>query len=123
MDMQSENRFFDDLAKMVNGIAGTVAGAGREAESAMRDRAKEFVGRMDFVSREEFEAVKQMAATARAEAEALKARLDKLEDVAQPAPAPTTAAKPAVAQPLAKPAAKPAPVKPADRKSTRLNSS
>ena len=52
--MQSENRFFDDLAKMVNGIAGTVAGAGREAESAMRDRAKEWVGRMDFVSREEF---------------------------------------------------------------------
>ena len=38
--MQSENRFFDDLAKMVNGIAGTVAGAGREAESAMRDRAR-----------------------------------------------------------------------------------
>src|SRR3546814_11836718 len=60
MDMQSENRFFDDFAKMVNGIAGTVAGAGREAEAAMRDRAKEFVGRMDFVSREEFEEVKQI---------------------------------------------------------------
>src|SRR3546814_3171254 len=104
MDMQSENRFFDDFAKMVNGIAGTVAGAGREAEAAMRDRAKEFVGRMDFVSREEFEAVKQMAATARAEAEALKARLDKLEGVAKPAPAPKTAAKPAVAKPAAKPA-------------------
>ena len=72
--MQSENRFFDDLAKMVNGIAGTVAGAGREAEAAMRERAKEFVGRMDFVSREEFEAVKEMAARARAEAETLKAR-------------------------------------------------
>jgi BMFP domain-containing protein YqiC len=56
--MQSENRFFDDLAKMVNGIAGTVAGAGREAEAAMRERAKEWVGSMDFVSREEFEAVK-----------------------------------------------------------------
>ena len=83
--MQSENRIFDDLAKMVNGIAGTVAGAGREAEAAMRDRAKEWIGRMDFVSREEFEAVKQMAATARAEAEALKARLDKLEGAAKPA--------------------------------------
>lgn len=103
--MQSENRFFDDLAKMVNGIAGTVAGAGREAESAMRDRAKEWVGRMDFVSREEFEAVKQMAATARAEAEALKARLDKLEGVAKPAAA---APKAAAAKPTAKPAAKPA---------------
>jgi BMFP domain-containing protein YqiC len=105
--MQSENRFFDDLAKMVNGIAGTVAGAGREAESAMRDRAKEWVGRMDFVSREEFEAVKQMAATARAEAEALKARLDKLEGVAKPAAAPKAAAAPA-----AKPATRPAARKP-----------
>ena len=101
--MQSENRFFDDLAKMINGVAGTVAGAGREAEAAMRDRAKEFVGRMDFVSREEFEAVKQMAATARAEAEALKARLDKIEGAATQ----KTAAKPAAAKPAAKPATKP----------------
>ena len=100
--MQSENRFFDDLAKMVNGIAGTVAGAGREAESAMRDRAKEWVGRMDFVSREEFEAVKKMAATARAEAEALKARLDKLEGAAAPKSA---AAPKADAPKAAKPAA------------------
>ena len=99
--MQSENRFFDDLAKMINGVAGTVAGAGREAEAAMRERAKEFVGRMDFVSREEFEAVKQMAATARAEAEALKARLDKLEGAATPKAA-------AVKTPAGKPAAKPA---------------
>ena len=106
--MQSENRFFDDFAKMVNGIAGTVAGAGREAEAAMRDRAKEFVGRMDFVSREEFEAVKQMAATARAEVEALKARLDKLEGVAKPAAASKAAAKPVTAKPAAKPAARPA---------------
>ena len=111
--MKSENRFFDDLAKMVNGIAGTVAGAGREAESAMRDRAKEWVGRMDFVSREEFEAVKKMAATARAEAEALKARLDKLEGVTEPAvaskaaAAPKAAAKPAAAKQAAKSAAKP----------------
>lgn len=107
-EMQSENRIFDDLAKMINGIAGTVAGAGREAEAAMRERAKEFVGRMDFVSREEFEAVKQMAATARAEAEALKARLDKLEGVAKPAVAAKAAAKPAAApQAAAKTAAKP----------------
>ncbi len=106
--MQSENRFFDDLAKMVNGVAGTVAGAGREAEAAMRERAKEWVGRMDFVSREEFEAVKQMAATARAETEALKARLDKLEGVAKPAVAAKAAAKPAAApQAAAKTAAKP----------------
>lgn len=105
--MQSENRFFDDLAKMMNGIAGTVAGAGREAEAAMRERAKEFVGRMDFVSREEFEAVKQMAATARAEAEALKARLDKLEGAAKPAAPKTAAPKNAATKAAAKPAAKP----------------
>ena len=113
--MQSENRFFDDLAKMVNGVAGTVAGAGREAEAAMRERAKEWVGRMDFVSREEFEAVKQMAATARAETEALKARLDKLEGTAKPAPAKPAPAKAAAApktRPTAKPAAKPAARKP-----------
>ena len=111
--MQSENRFFDDLAKMVNGVAGTVAGAGREAESAMRERAKEFVGRMDFVSREEFEAVKEMAAKARAEAETLKARLDKLEGAAKAAPAKPAPAKPAAAAPkAAKPAAKPAARKP-----------
>lgn len=82
--MQSENRVFDDLAKLVNGIAGTVAGAGREAEAAMRERAKEWIGTLDFVSREEFEAVKEMAAKARAEADALKARLDRLEGIAEP---------------------------------------
>lgn len=102
--MQSENRIFDDFAKMVNGIAGTVAGASREAEAAMRERAKEFIGRMDFVSREEFEAVKEMAAKARAEADALKARLDKLEATAKP--------KPAAAKTPTKPVAKPAPRKP-----------
>lgn len=107
--MQSENRFFDDLAKMLNGVAGTVAGAGREAEAAMRERAKEWVGRMDFVSREEFEAVKQMAATARAETEALRARLDKLEGAAKPAAAaPKAASNPAAApKAAAKPKAAP----------------
>ena len=81
--MQTENRFFDDFAKMLNGVAGTVAGMGREAESSMRERAKEWVGGMDFVSREEFEAVKAMAAAARDEADALRARLDALEGAAK----------------------------------------
>lgn len=102
--MQSENRIFDDLAKMMNGIAGTVAGAGREAEAAMRERAKEWIGRMDFVSREEFEAVKEMAAKARTEADALKARLDKLEAAAKPAATPKAAPKAAA---TAKPKAAP----------------
>jgi BMFP domain-containing protein YqiC len=77
--MQSENRIFDDVVKFVNGAAGTLAGMGREAEAATRERAREWIGGLDFVSREEFEAVKAMAAAARDENEALKARLDKLE--------------------------------------------
>jgi BMFP domain-containing protein YqiC len=77
--MQSENRLFDDFVKLMNGVAGTVAGAGREAEAQMRDRMKGFFGGMDFVSREEFDAVKAMAAAARDEADALKVRLDALE--------------------------------------------
>lgn len=77
--MQSENRLFDDLVKLVNGAAGTVAGMGREAQSGARDRAREWIGGLDFVSREEFEVVKAMAAAARDEADVLKARLDALE--------------------------------------------
>lgn len=81
--MQSENRMFDDLVKFVNGAAGTVAGMGREAQSGARERAREFIGGLDFVSREEFEAVKAMAAAARDEADALRARLDALEAKSQ----------------------------------------
>ncbi|MCC2601820.1 accessory factor UbiK family protein [Sphingopyxis yananensis] len=91
--MQSDNRIFDDLAKVVNGIAGTVAGAGREAEAALRERTKEWIGTLDFVTREEFNAVKELAANARAEADALKARLDKLEGISAGA-APSTADAP-----------------------------
>ena len=77
--MQSENRIFDDLAKMMNGVAGTMAGMGREAEGSMREKMREWVGGMDFVSRDEFEAVKAMAVAARDENDALKKRLDALE--------------------------------------------
>jgi BMFP domain-containing protein YqiC len=77
--MQSEKHIFDDLSKFLNGVAGTVAGMGREAQEAFKERNREWMGGLDFVSREEFEAVKQMAATARAEAEELKARVAALE--------------------------------------------
>lgn len=100
--MQSQNRFFDDLSKVLNGLAGTVAGVGREAEASARERAKEWFGGMDFVSREEFEAVKEMAAKARAEADALKKRVDALEKGAT-FPVRKTAAKPAASR---KPAAR-----------------
>lgn len=82
--MQSQNRIFDDLVKMMNGVAGTMAGVGREAEGSMREKMREWVGGMDFVSREEFEAVKSMAAAARDENDALKARIDALEKAAKP---------------------------------------
>ena len=77
--MQSENRLFDDFVKMVNGLAGTVAGVGREAEASAREKMREWMGGMDFVSRDEFEAVKAMAAAAREENEILKSRIAALE--------------------------------------------
>ncbi len=80
--MQSENRFFDDLVKLVNGAAGTFAGMGREAEASARTKAKEWIGGLDFVSRDEFEAVKAMAAAARDEVDTLRRRLDALESKA-----------------------------------------
>jgi len=65
--------------KMVNGFAGTMAGMGREAESGAREKFREWVGGQDFVGRDEFEAVKAMAAAARDENEILKARIAALE--------------------------------------------
>jgi BMFP domain-containing protein YqiC len=112
--MQSQNRFFDDLSKVLNGLAGTVAGVGREAESSARERAKEWFGGMDFVSRDEFDAVKEMAAKARAEADALKKRVDALEKAAS-APASKPAAKRATASKAS--GQKAAAPKPAARKS------
>ncbi|WP_114228064.1 MULTISPECIES: accessory factor UbiK family protein [Sphingomonas] len=92
--MQSQNRLFDDFVKIMNGAAGTVAGMTREAQDGIKERMREFVGGMDFVSRDEFEAVKAMAATAREEVEALRNRLAALE--ARGAPAAATA-KPSAA--------------------------
>ena len=80
--MQSENRMFDDLVKLMNGAAGTLAGVGREAEAGARTRAREWIGGLDFVGRDEFEAVKAMAASAHDEIDALTARIAQLEAAA-----------------------------------------
>lgn len=80
--MQSQNRMFDDFVKMMNGAAGTFAGMGREAENSMRDKMREWVGGMDMVGRDEFEAVKAMAAAARDENEVLRQRIAALEAAA-----------------------------------------
>ena len=77
--MQSDNPLFADFAKLMNSAAGTFAGMGREARDAARERFKEALGGLEFVSREDFDAVKDMAAKARDEAEELKARLAALE--------------------------------------------
>jgi BMFP domain-containing protein YqiC len=77
--MQSENPLLADFAKLMNAAAGTLAGMGREARDGARERMREAMGGLDFVSREEFDAVKAMAAKAREECEALKARLEALE--------------------------------------------
>ena len=77
--MQSDNPLFADFAKLLNSAAGTFAGVGREARDAARERLREALGGLDFVSREEFDAVKDMAVAARDEAEALKARIAALE--------------------------------------------
>ena len=93
--MQSENRLFDDFVKMMNGVAGTMAGMGREAEASAREKMREWMAGADFVSRDEFEAVKAMAAAARDENEILKSRIAALEGkVAGPAAGAKRATKP-----------------------------
>jgi len=77
--MQSENPLIADFVKLMNSAAGTFAGMTREARDNARERVKETLGGLDFVGREEFEAVKDMAAKARTEVESLAARVAALE--------------------------------------------
>ncbi len=77
--MQTENRLFDDLARVASGAINTLGGLREEIELRIKERLERFAGDMDLVSREEFDAVKAMAAKARAEQEALAARVAELE--------------------------------------------
>ena len=77
--MQSENPMIADFVKMANSAAGTFAGMTREARENAREKMKQALGGLDFVSREEFDAVKDMAAKAREQAEALETRVALLE--------------------------------------------
>ena len=77
--MQSENPLLADFVKLMNNAAGTLAGMTREAREQGREKFREAFGGMDFISRDEFDAVKDMAAKAREEADALKERLAALE--------------------------------------------
>lgn len=77
--MQTGNRFFDDLAKVASGAASTVVGVKQELDAMVRQRIERLVADFDLVRRDEFEAVKAMAANARAEQERLDRRLSELE--------------------------------------------
>lgn len=77
--MQSGATFFDDLARLMTGAMGVAQGVQDEAKTFMRSQADRFVAEMDLVSRDEFEAMKQLALDAKAEADALRARLEALE--------------------------------------------
>lgn len=82
---QTSNRFFDEIARVMNDAAGAAQGVKREVETVVRSQAERILRDLDLVKREEFEAVKDMARLAREENEALKARLDALEKKAGPA--------------------------------------
>ena len=73
------NRILDDFAKLMTDAAGAAQGVRREAENIFRAQAERLLNSMDVVQREEFEAVRDMAAKARAENERLAQRLAALE--------------------------------------------
>ena len=77
--MQSQNRFFDDMARVAAGAMGALSGVRGEIEARFRDQFERILAGMDLVSREEFEAVKAMAAKAREEQEVLAQRIAELE--------------------------------------------
>lgn len=77
--MQTQSPFFDEIARLMSEAAGAADGVRREAETVMRGHLQRLIADMDFVSREEFEAVKDILRTAREENEALKVRLSALE--------------------------------------------
>jgi len=76
---QSSNRFLDELAKLMTDAAGAAQGMRREVETLMRAQGERLLRDLDVVQREEFEAVKEMAARAREENERLAQRLAQLE--------------------------------------------
>ena len=113
--MQSQNPFFDDLARMASGAMGALSGLRAEMETMMRQQFERLTSGLDLVPREEFEVVQAMAQKAREEQEALTARVAALEaklaaqSGAPAAAKPKAAAKPPVAKDKAPPKPKAAP--------------
>lgn len=77
--MTGPNKLFDDLSKLMTNAMGVAQGARTEAETAMKSWMDRWLADRDFVTREEFDAVRAMAQKAREENEALKARIEALE--------------------------------------------
>ena len=77
--MQSRNKFLDDMSQLMTNAMGVAQGARTEAETAMKSMVDRWMAGRDFVTREEFDAVRLMAQKAREENEALAARLAALE--------------------------------------------
>jgi BMFP domain-containing protein YqiC len=106
--VQTTNRFFDEVARLMNDAAGVAQGVRREFETLFRTQAERFLRDLDMVKREDFEAVKDMARIAREENEALKSRVVALETAlaslqanmqsAPPAAPPPPPSEPASAQ-------------------------
>ena len=78
--MQTENRFLDDLAKLMTNAAGAAQGVKAEIDMLFRQRAERILLELDLVTRDEFDAVQAMAAQARSENAELEARLTAIED-------------------------------------------
>ncbi len=96
---QTSNRIMDEFAKLMNDAAGAAQGVKREVETAVRSQMERFLGDMDVVQREEFEAVREMAVKAREENDTLRKKVEALE--AQLAGAGPKARKPAARKPAA----------------------
>ena len=77
--MQSRNKFLDDVSQLMTNAAGVAQGARAEAENAMRGLVDRFLADQNLVTREEFEAVREMAVKAREENDALAVRIAELE--------------------------------------------
>ena len=82
--MNANNRFFDDLSKLMTNAMGVAQGAKDEAQTAFNSWIDRWLTERDFVTREEFEAVREMAIKARAENAELRAEIEALKGTAQP---------------------------------------
>ncbi|MBL6929086.1 MAG: accessory factor UbiK family protein [Rhodospirillales bacterium] len=109
--MQTRNRIFDDFARVANGAVSTIVGIKDEIEAIVRSQLEKILGEMDVVPRDEFEAVKAMAAKARSEQEWLEKRIAALEKNPLEKKLAAKPAKPAARKPRAKAAPKAAPKK------------